>query len=185
MAMLDQIVTMCESAVPFQTPQTKQQSEQWLEKCTQGRSRQSPCDQDQANGPVLLQQEGPSSLHKLCAQGDHSECQVHREGPGQVSEDFQSEKAINGSRGLVVPQYSGAHCRHGDRMDGGQVVPGLRAPTLLTGSHPSQLLPLSLGDRELASLTLTQETFKKEQEGAIRTLKDADFAIAFRQWYER
>jgi hypothetical protein len=63
---------------------------------------------------------------------------------------------------------SGAHCCHGDRVDGGQAVPGLRAPALLTGFHPIQLLPLSQGDRELASLTLTQEAFKKEQEGAIR-----------------
>jgi histone-lysine N-methyltransferase SETMAR len=32
--------------------------------------------------------------------------------------------------------------------------------------------------RELAVLTLTKETFKKEWEGA-------DFTIAFRRWYER
>ncbi len=39
--------------------------------------------------------------------------------------------------------------------------------------------------RELACLTLTKETFKKEWEGATRTLKAADFATAFRCWYER
>jgi hypothetical protein len=32
MAMLDRIVTMDESAVSFHTPQTKQQSKQWLVK---------------------------------------------------------------------------------------------------------------------------------------------------------
>jgi histone-lysine N-methyltransferase SETMAR len=38
--------------------------------------------------------------------------------------------------------------------------------------------------RELASLTLTKETFKKEWEGAAKTLKAADFATAFRRWME-
>ncbi len=39
--------------------------------------------------------------------------------------------------------------------------------------------------RELAGLTLTKETFKKEWEGAAKTLKAADFATAFRRWMER
>jgi hypothetical protein len=33
--------------------------------------------------------------------------------------------------------------------------------------------------RELASKTLTQETLKKEWEGAVRTLSGANFATAF------
>ncbi len=39
--------------------------------------------------------------------------------------------------------------------------------------------------RELAGLTLTKETFKKEWEGAAKTLKVPDFATAFRRWIER
>jgi histone-lysine N-methyltransferase SETMAR len=39
--------------------------------------------------------------------------------------------------------------------------------------------------RELAGKTLTQETLKKVWEGAVRTLSAADFAMAFRRWYER
>jgi histone-lysine N-methyltransferase SETMAR len=39
--------------------------------------------------------------------------------------------------------------------------------------------------RELTSKTLTQETLKKEWERAVRTLSAADFATAFRQWYDR
>jgi hypothetical protein len=38
--------------------------------------------------------------------------------------------------------------------------------------------------RELAGLTLIKETFKKEWEGAARTLNAADFATAFRHWNE-
>jgi hypothetical protein len=39
--------------------------------------------------------------------------------------------------------------------------------------------------RELAGLILTKETFKKEWEGAAKNLKAADFAMAFRRWFER
>ncbi len=38
--------------------------------------------------------------------------------------------------------------------------------------------------REVAGLTLTKETFKKEWEGAAITLKAADFATSFRRWME-
>jgi hypothetical protein len=36
--------------------------------------------------------------------------------------------------------------------------------------------------REVAGLTFTKETFKKDWEGAARTLKAADFATAFSRW---
>jgi histone-lysine N-methyltransferase SETMAR len=59
--------------------------------------------------------------------------------------------------------------------------------------HPSYLPDLAPADfflfpkvmRELAGLTLTKETLKMKWEGAARTLKAADFATAFRHWYER
>jgi hypothetical protein len=39
--------------------------------------------------------------------------------------------------------------------------------------------------RELAGLILTKESFKKEWDGAAKTLKAADFTTAFRRWMER
>jgi hypothetical protein len=39
--------------------------------------------------------------------------------------------------------------------------------------------------RELAGLIPTKKTFKEEWEGAAKTLKAADFAMAFRRWFER
>jgi hypothetical protein len=58
--------------------------------------------------------------------------------------------------------------------------------------HPPYLPDLALDDfflfpkvkKELASITLTKETFKKEWEGAPRTVKAADLPTAFRLWYE-
>ncbi len=39
--------------------------------------------------------------------------------------------------------------------------------------------------RELAGLMLTQDTFKKEWEGAVRSIEAVDFAEAFRSWFQR
>ena len=38
---------------------------------------------------------------------------------------------------------------------------------------------------ELAGLTLSKETFKREWEGVCRTLSKDDFATAFSKWIER
>ncbi len=38
--------------------------------------------------------------------------------------------------------------------------------------------------RELAVLTLTQDSFQKAWEGAVRSLTAADFAEVFRQWFQ-
>jgi hypothetical protein len=59
--------------------------------------------------------------------------------------------------------------------------------------HPPYSLDLAPADfflfssmkRELAGKTLTQETLKKEWEGAVITLSAVDFATSFRHWYKR
>ncbi len=50
---------------------------------------------------------------------------------------------------------------------------------------PTDFFLLPKVKKELADLTLTRETFKKECEGAVRTLTAVDFAQVFQQWYCR
>jgi hypothetical protein len=38
--------------------------------------------------------------------------------------------------------------------------------------------------RELASLTLTQDKFRKKWEGAVQSMAAADFAEAFSHWFQ-
>jgi hypothetical protein len=38
--------------------------------------------------------------------------------------------------------------------------------------------------RELAGLTLTQDTFKKEWDGTVRSIMVVHFAEAFRRWFQ-
>ncbi len=63
-------------------------------------------------------------------------------------------------------------------------------PPYLPDLAPSDFFLFPSVKRELAGKTLTQETLtqetlKKAWEGAVRTLSAADFATAFRHWYER
>jgi histone-lysine N-methyltransferase SETMAR len=70
------------------------------------------------------------------------------------------------------------------------VTDWLAARSVKMIEHPPYLPDLAPADfflfpkvkKELAGLTLTRESFKKDWEGAMRTLSAADFAEAFRQW---
>jgi len=50
---------------------------------------------------------------------------------------------------------------------------------------PSDIFYFLKLKEKLASLTLTQTTFRSTWERASRTIAKEDFAVAFRQWYQR
>jgi histone-lysine N-methyltransferase SETMAR len=180
MSILDNIVTIDESAVSFHTPETKQQSVQWLPKGQPG-----PVNaKNQTNCFGVFQFQGPN-LYKLHAQEDHGECQLHHGGPGHVHEDFEEEEAADGGRRLAVPlgQYSGSHRHQSDQAarDMKLIEHLPYSPNLA----PTDYFLFPRVKRELAGLTLTQDTFKKEWEGAVRSITTADFAEAFRRWFQR
>ncbi len=58
-------------------------------------------------------------------------------------------------------------------------------PPYLPALVPADFFLFPSVTRELVGRTLTQETLKKEREGAVRTLSAADFAMTFKQQYER
>ena len=49
---------------------------------------------------------------------------------------------------------------------------------------PTGFFLFPMVNKELAGLSLAQETFKNSWEGEMRTTAKEDFAAAFRQWYE-
>ncbi len=91
MAILENTVTMDESAILFHTPKTKQQSRRWLPKSQPGPEGQGPHDQDQAHGSCLLQQQGPDK-YQLQAQGDHDECIYIMEALGMFRKIFWKKR---------------------------------------------------------------------------------------------
>ncbi len=58
-------------------------------------------------------------------------------------------------------------------------------PPYLPDLAPTNFFLFLKVKKELAGLTLTRESFKKDWEGAVRTLSAADFAEVFRQWFRR
>jgi histone-lysine N-methyltransferase SETMAR len=74
-----------------------------------------------------------------------------------------------------------------------KVTDWLAARDIKLIEHPPYLPDLAPADyflfprvkRELAGLTLTQDSFKKEWWGAVRIITAADFAEAFRRWFQR
>ncbi len=160
MATLDWIVTMDKSAVSFHTFQTKQQSKQWLEKGTPR--------------PIKVK--------------------VH------VYRIKQMVLAIFDSKGLIYTSYVPSS----NMVNANYIVDALgkflkifkqkrldmaaRDWQFQVIKHPPYSPDLAPADflfpkvkRKLAGLTLTKETFK-EWEGATKTLKAADFAMAFYNW---
>jgi hypothetical protein len=58
-------------------------------------------------------------------------------------------------------------------------------PPYLPDLAPADFFLLPKVKNYLAGLTLMRESFKKDWEGAVRTLSAADFAEAFQQWFRR
>ena len=134
-----------------------------------------------------------SSIHELSYLGGQGQNQLYRGGPGQVHEDFQAEEACNVPAGVVFHQgqCSGPHCSYGAGTDHRQGHPDDWARALFTGTgthrritakgiqmighllYSPELAPTGfflfpMVKKELAGLSLTQETFKKSWEGVVR-----------------
>jgi histone-lysine N-methyltransferase SETMAR len=74
-----------------------------------------------------------------------------------------------------------------------KVTERLAARDIKLIEHPPYSLDLAPADyflfprikRQLAGLTLTQDSFKKEWEGAVRSITAAEFAEAFWRWFQQ
>ncbi len=132
-AMLGSIVTMDKSAVSFHTPETKQQSKQWLKKGEPG--------------PI--------------------KAKVH------TRRIKQMDLAFFDSKGLIYTNY----LPRGATLNAKYKL--LEHPPYSPDLTPANFLLFPKVKKELAALTLTRETFKKEWEGAVRTLTAGYFAQVF------
>jgi histone-lysine N-methyltransferase SETMAR len=187
MAMLDRIVTMDESAVSFHTPQTKQQSKQWLVKG--------------APGPIKAKVQASRSKQMVLAFFDSKGLIYTNYVPkgSTVTASYIVEalgkflKVFKQKRPEMAAGDWWFHWDNAPVHTAAIVKDWMAARQFKVIEHPPYSPDLAPADfflfpkvkRELAGLTLTKETFKKEWEGAAKTLKAADFATAFRRWMER
>jgi Transposase (partial DDE domain) len=98
LSLLNNIVTMDESAVSFHTPETKKkQSRQWFKKGTPGPVK-AKVHATRSKQMILAFFDNKGIIYTIyvCSQGGHSHCHLHCGGPEQFPSPFQKEEARNG-----------------------------------------------------------------------------------------
>jgi hypothetical protein len=85
----------------FHTPETKQQSKQWLPKGQSGPIMAKAQD-NRTKQMVLAFFDSKGIIFTMC-QGDHGECQLRHGGRGLVQRDLQEEEACHGQVRMVLP----------------------------------------------------------------------------------
>ncbi len=152
-AMLDSIVTMDETMVCYHMPQSKKQSQQWIEKGQPG-----PIKANQTDVARLFHQQRPH-LYAHRTQGLHRQCRIHCEGPGCLHEAFQKEEACVGWAALVFPwgQHPGPHRRHRPGLISCPQRSGPPPPALFAGSRAGGLLLVSAREGQAGTSHLGPE----------------------------
>jgi histone-lysine N-methyltransferase SETMAR len=190
MAMLDNIVTMDESvngSVSFNTPETKQQSKQWLPKGQLGPIK----------AKVQASWAKQMVLAFFDAKGIIYTNYVPREttvNANYIVEALGKFKKVFRQKRPIMPE--GQWFFHWDNAlvhTAAVVRDWLAARQVQMIEHPPYSPDLAPADfflfpklkMQLAGLTLTQNTFENTWEGVIRNLSKDDFATTFRRWYER
>jgi histone-lysine N-methyltransferase SETMAR len=184
-AILENIVMMDESAVSFHTPETKQQSKQWLKKGEPGPIK-AKVHATRAKQMVLAFFDAKVLIYtNYMPKGTTVNANYIVEALGTLLKVLRKKRPV---------MAAGEWFLHWDNVPvhtAATVTDWLAARRVKMIEHPSYSQDLAPADfflfpkvkKELAGLTLTRESFKKDWEGAVRTLSAADFAETFRQWF--
>ncbi len=182
MSLLDNIVTMDESAVSFHTPETKQQSMQWLPKGQPG----------PVKAKVLATRTKQMVLAFLDSKGLIYTNYVPR--GTTVNANYIVEalgtflKILRKKRPQMVTGDWLFHWDNAPVHTAAKVTDFMAARGIKLIEHLPYSPDLAPADyflfprikRELAGLTMIQDTIKKSWEGAVKSRTVADFAEAFR-----
>jgi histone-lysine N-methyltransferase SETMAR len=186
-AILENIVTMDESAVSFHTPKTKVQSKQWLKKGEPG--------------PIKAKVHATRTKQMVLAFFNAKGLIYTNYVPkgATVNANYIVKalgiflKVLRKKRPVMAAGEWFLHWDNAPVHTAATVTDWLAARRVKLIEHPPYSPDLAPADfflfpkvkKELAGLTLTRESFKNDWEGAVRTLSAADFAEAFRQWFRR
>ncbi len=177
-AMLENIVTMDESAVSFHIPETKQQSKQWLKKGKPGPIK-AKVHVTRAKQIVLAFFDAKGLIYtNYVPKGTTVNARYIVEALGTFL------KVLRKKRPVMVAGEWFLHWDNAPVRTAATVTDWLVARRVKMIKHPLYSLDLAPANfflfpkvkKELAGLTLTRESFKKDWEGAVRTLSAADFA---------
>jgi histone-lysine N-methyltransferase SETMAR len=183
MALLDGIVTMDEFLVSFHLHQTKQQSKLWLVKGQPGLIK-AKVHAFRTKQMVLAFFDSKGLIYtNHVPRGTMVNSKYIVEALGKFL------KVFNQKRPEMAAGDWRFHWENAPVHTTTTVMDWMAARQFKVIKHPPYSPDLALADfflfpkvkRELAGLTLTKYTFKKECEGAAKTLKAANFAAAFRR----
>ena len=186
-AMLDNILTIDESAVSFHTPETKQQSKQWLRKGTPGPIK-AKVSASRTKQMVLAFFDSKGLIYtNYVPRGTTVNANYILEALGKSMKIFRQKRPVMSEQEWFfhwdnAPVHTAAVMQEWIAARGIQMIPH---PPYLPDLAPADFFLFPTVKKELAGLTLTPTTFKKSWEGAVRTITEEGFATAFRQWYER
>jgi histone-lysine N-methyltransferase SETMAR len=184
---LENIVTMDESAVSFHTPETKQQSKQWLKKGEPGPIK-AKVHATRAKQMVLAFFDAKGLIYtNYVPKGTTVNANYIVEALGTFL------KVLRKKRPVMAAGEWFLHWDNAPVHTAATATDWLAARRVKMIEHPPYSPDLAPADfflfpkvkKELAGLMLTRESFKKDWEGAVRTLSATDFAEAFRQWFRR
>jgi histone-lysine N-methyltransferase SETMAR len=187
LAVLDNVVTMDESAVSFHTPETKRQSMQWLPKGQPGPIK-AKVHATRTKQMVLCFFDSKGLIYtNYVPRGTTVNANYIVEALGKFMRIFKEKRPITAQQDWFLhwdnaPVHSAAVVQDWLAARGVQVI---EHPPYSPDLAPADFFLFPKVKSVLAGKTLTTQTFKKEWEGAVRTLSAADFADAFQQWYRR
>jgi len=186
-AVLRNIITMDETAVSMHTPETKNQSKQWLKKGIPG--------------PIKAKVHATRTKQMVVAFFDSQGMVYTNYVPRgtTVNANFivgALRRFLKAFRAKRPEMAAGEWFLHWDNapVHTAKVVRDFLAKNhIQLLEHPPYSPDLAPADfflfpklkRELAGITMTQEEFKKKWEGVLRTLSKDDYARAFTRWLER
>ena len=187
LAMLDSIVTMDETMVCYHTPQSKKQSQQWIQKGQPG--------------PIKAKVQASRTKQMLLAFFDSKGLiYTHIVPRGSTVNAAYIVKVLDvfmrhlrKKRPVLAEQRWFFHWDNAPVHTANVVKEFLAKKNIKLLSHPPYSPDLAPADyflfpklkKELAGNTMTQEEFKKEWEGVLRGVSKDEFAKAFVRWFER
>jgi histone-lysine N-methyltransferase SETMAR len=187
LAMLDSIVTMDETMVCYHTPQSKKQSQQWIQKGQPG--------------PIKAKVQASRTKQMLLAFFDSKGLiYMHIVPRGSTVNAAYIVKVLDvfmrhfkKKRPVMAEQPWFFHWDNAPVHTAAIVQDWLVAHDVQVLRHPPYSPDLAPADfflfrrvkEELAGITLDHSSLKKEWEGVTRSISAEEFATAFRRWYER
>ena len=186
-SVLDSIVTMDESAVSFHTPETKQQSKQWIKKGQPGpiKARVHASRQKQM---LLAYFDSKGVIYTdYVPRGKTVNSQYIIESLRRFLKIYKDKRSARAGQDWFL------HWDNAPVHSAAVVQQFLADRSIKTIAHPPYSPDLAPADfflfpkvkNDLAGKTLTQDTFRSSWEGAIKKLSKDDFATAFEKWIDR